>query len=83
MVLVDPHYTSQLCSGCGAIVKKERDERWHACACGCSLDRDHHAALTILFRGEASGPQGYALVEASGFSQGYFTFFSISTVMLR
>ncbi len=50
VVLVDPKYTSQLCSGCGTIVKKELSERWHACECACSLDRDHNAALNILFR---------------------------------
>src|ERR1051326_7885776 len=59
VVLVDPTYTSQLCSQCGAIVHKDLDERWHSCACGCSLDRDHNAALNILFRGEASGPRCY------------------------
>ena len=52
VVLVDPRYTSQLCSGCGAIVKKGLDERWHACECGTELDRDHNAALNILFRGQ-------------------------------
>jgi putative transposase len=52
VVFVDPHYTSQLCSGCGAIVKKELDERWHSCECGTELDRDHNAALNILFRGQ-------------------------------
>jgi putative transposase len=52
VVLVDPKYTSQLCSGCGAIVKKELDERWHSCECGCELDRDHNAALNILCRGQ-------------------------------
>ncbi len=48
VVFVDPRYTSQLCSGCGAIVKKELDERWHSCACGAELDRDHNAAINIL-----------------------------------
>jgi hypothetical protein len=40
---------------------------------GLVIDRDHNAAINILFRGEASGPQSYGSVEASGFSQGYFT----------
>ncbi|HEY7348305.1 MAG TPA: transposase [Ktedonobacterales bacterium] len=52
VVLVDPKYTSQLCSGCGTIVKKELSERWHSCACGAELDRDHNAALNMLFRGQ-------------------------------
>jgi len=48
VLFVSPKYTSQMCSGCGAIVKKELEERWHECSCGCSLDRDHNAALNIL-----------------------------------
>jgi len=48
IVFVSPKYTSQMCSGCGAIVQKELEERWHTCSCGCSLDRDHNAAINIL-----------------------------------
>jgi putative transposase len=48
VVLVDPHYTSQRCSQCGAIARKDLSERWHSCSCGCELDRDHNAALNIL-----------------------------------
>jgi putative transposase len=48
---VDPRYTSQVCSGCGTVRKKELSERWHSCECGCELDRDHNAALNILKRG--------------------------------
>jgi putative transposase len=48
VLLVSPKYTSQMCSGCGAIQKKELDERWHSCSCGCELDRDHNAARNIL-----------------------------------
>jgi putative transposase len=47
VVSVDPKYTSQVCSGCGTIRKKELSERWHSCECGCELDRDHNAALNI------------------------------------
>jgi putative transposase len=47
IVFVSPKYTSQMCSGCGARVQKELEERWHECSCGCSLDRDHNAALNI------------------------------------
>jgi putative transposase len=47
IVFVSPKYTSQICSGCGAMVQKELEERWHQCSCGCSLDRDHNAALNI------------------------------------
>src|SRR6266480_6396310 len=48
VLFVSPKYTSQVCSGCGAIVQKELEERWHECSCGCSLDRDHNAAKNIL-----------------------------------
>jgi putative transposase len=47
VVKVDPKYTSQICSGCGAVVKKKLSERWHSCECGCELDRDHNAAINI------------------------------------
>ncbi|MFL5704273.1 MAG: RNA-guided endonuclease InsQ/TnpB family protein [Ktedonobacteraceae bacterium] len=48
VLFVSPKYTSQMCSGCGAIVQKELEERRHTCSCGCSLDRDHNAAINIL-----------------------------------
>ncbi len=51
VLFVDPRYTSQICSGCGAIKKKTLGERWHSCACGAELDRDHNSALTILALG--------------------------------
>jgi len=53
IVMVDPKYTSQTCSGCGAVKKKDLSERWHACECGCSLDRDHNAAINILRLGRS------------------------------
>lgn len=48
LLQVNPRYTSQMCSGCGAIKKKELSERWHSCSCGTELDRDHNAAINIL-----------------------------------
>jgi putative transposase len=45
LVKVDPRRTSQICSGCGAIIKKDLSDRRHVCACGVDLDRDHNAAL--------------------------------------
>jgi putative transposase len=49
VVLVDPKYTSQICSRCGLIVKKDLSERVHNCPnCGLSLDRDLNAAINIL-----------------------------------
>ncbi len=47
-VAVNPAYTSQKCSNCGAVVKKSLSTRTHACQCGCELDRDHNAAVNIL-----------------------------------
>ncbi len=48
VVKVDPKQTSQLCSGCGAVVKKVLSVRVHRCSCGLTLDRDHNAARNIL-----------------------------------
>jgi len=56
ILFVSPKYTSQMCSGCGAIVQKELEERWHECCCGCSLDRDHNAAINILRIGLSGQP---------------------------
>jgi len=63
-VAVPPAYTSQVCSGCGALVLKGLSVRWHECPdCGASLHRDHNAALNILrvgqtHRGAATGTRG-------------------------
>ncbi|MBI5031606.1 MAG: IS200/IS605 family element transposase accessory protein TnpB [Chloroflexi bacterium] len=49
VIRVNPAYTSQVCSGCGCIVRKELSERWHACPdCGLSIHRDTNAARNIL-----------------------------------
>jgi putative transposase len=46
---VEPAYTTQDCSACGARIKKSLSIRTHICpACGIVLDRDHNAAITIL-----------------------------------
>jgi putative transposase len=50
-IAVEPTYTSQECSDCGAIVKKSLSTRTHVCQCGCKLDRDHNAAINILNEG--------------------------------
>lgn len=47
-VAVKPHYTSQKCSKCDAIVKKSLSTRTHICKCGCRLNRDENAAINIL-----------------------------------
>jgi len=49
VVLVNPAYTSQMCSGCGSIVKKGLSERIHNCLkCGLVMDRDLNASKNIL-----------------------------------
>lgn len=51
VVLVNPHNTSQACSGCGEIVKKVLSVRKHRCPhCGLDMDRDLNAALNLLQR---------------------------------
>ena len=54
---VDPKNTSQTCSCCGekAPKKLSLSVRTFACQfCGTSLDRDHNAALNILYRAAAA-----------------------------
>jgi putative transposase len=48
-IQVNPRNTSQMCSGCGAIVEKSLSVRIHDCpSCGLVLDRDHNSAINIL-----------------------------------
>jgi putative transposase len=63
LIKVSPNYTSQICSGCGQVKKKDLSERWHSCECGTELDRDVNAAINILWRGRRQ--QGAISVEAS------------------
>jgi putative transposase len=57
VVLVNPANTSQMCSGCGQIVKKDLSDRVHDCPyCGLTLDRDLNAAKNILRLGLQSVP---------------------------
>jgi putative transposase len=63
-IAVNPAYTSQECSSCGAIVKKSLSTRTHACQCGCVMDRDHNAAINILNRGiSTTGHVGTSILE--------------------
>jgi putative transposase len=52
VVQVNPRNTSQMCSRCGALVKKDLSVRIHDCLrCGLVLDRDHNSAINILALG--------------------------------
>ncbi len=54
VIAVDPAFTSQRCSGCGAMVAKGLSVRWHSCPdCGTSLHRDHNAAKNIERLGQS------------------------------
>ncbi|MEG4535349.1 transposase [Microcoleus sp. D2_18a_D3] len=51
VIPVSAYNSSQDCSNCGEKVPKKLHERWHDCPnCGCSLDRDHNAAIVIKNR---------------------------------
>jgi putative transposase len=53
VILCHASGTSQDCSSCGVKVPKKLHVRWHDCPnCGCSLDRDHNAAIIIRKRAE-------------------------------
>jgi putative transposase len=48
-VLVDPRYTTKMCSRCGCIIEISLSERTFNCPhCGLALDRDVNAAINIL-----------------------------------
>ena len=50
---VNPAYTSQECSGCGARIHKSLSVRTHVCTnCGLILDRDENAAKNIQWLGQ-------------------------------
>jgi putative transposase len=56
VVFVNLRSTSQICSGCGKMVKKSLSVRIHKCPyCGLILDRDINAAINILRLGTSSG----------------------------
>ena len=58
---VDPHNTSQRCSGCGAMPEERLTlgDRTYVCLhCGLVLDRDVNAALNVLQVGESGFPGG-------------------------
>ena len=54
VIAVNPAFTSQECSGCGARVPKSLSVRTHVCPhCGLVLDRDENAARNMQRAGQA------------------------------
>ena len=51
LIKVDPAYTSQICSNCGAVIKANREGEHYHCSCGLEIDADTNAAINILRRG--------------------------------
>ncbi|PYD59187.1 RNA-guided endonuclease InsQ/TnpB family protein, partial [Gluconacetobacter entanii] len=53
VVKVDPRFTSQKCSCCGAVDSRSRENqsRFVCTACGFRANADHNAAVNILHRG--------------------------------
>ena len=56
VIFVDAKNTSQECSNCGRIVKKDLSVRIHNCICGLNIDRDLNASINILHRGMKDVP---------------------------
>ena len=56
LVLVDPKYTSQVCSDCGVTDAASRNGKVYQCRhCGMRMDADHNAAKNILRKAVAGG----------------------------
>lgn len=54
-IAIDPRGTSQICSQCRTVVKKDLSVRWHKCPiCGLHIHRDLNASLNILRLGMQS-----------------------------
>jgi len=67
-IAINPKNTSQICSQCGTVVKKELSQRWHNCPiCNVHLHRDFNASLNILRLGLQS--LGIQSIEAPDFSR--------------
>ena len=65
VVAVDPAYTSQACSACGAVEKSARNGKVYSCAsCGVVMDADTNAARNILSRALAGVEKAHLLADA-------------------
>jgi putative transposase len=83
VVAVPPHYTSQNCSFCGAVVKKSLSVRNHNCPeCEMVLDRDENAAINILMLAVemlTKNTVGHTGIKA----QGQFDLCDVGEILLR
>lgn len=59
VIKVNPAYTSQTCSSCGARKKLLLSDRKYLCDCGLEIDRDLNASLNILRLGLQSHEGGH------------------------
>ena len=66
LVSVDPKFTSQRCSGCGAVSAGHRQlKRYNCTECGMTEDADINAARNILHKGLAGGNVLAAALDAA------------------
>ncbi|WP_226578681.1 RNA-guided endonuclease InsQ/TnpB family protein [Microseira wollei] len=72
VIAVNASGTSQDCSSCGRTVRKKLHERWHNCPnCGCSLHRDHNAAINIKNRRWGIPSLKVRFVQPKSFTEGW------------
>ena len=64
LVKVDPRFTSQTCSCCGAVDRRSRENqsRFVCSSCGFRANADHNAAINILHRGNTPGVESRVAV---------------------
>ena len=66
LVVVDPAFTSQRCSGCGAISAEHRQGKRYECAeCGMMENADVNAALNVLHKALTGGNFPVAMLNAA------------------
>ena len=66
LVVVDPAYTSQTCSGCGNVDRDARAGKRYSCAlCGLDMDADVNASSNILRKALAAGNIAAAALDAA------------------
>lgn len=67
---MNPAYTSQVCSACGVVIKKDLSVRVHVCPdCGYTADRDVNAARNILMLAVNSARTGPPERNVAGYGE--------------